>query len=211
MTIDSFPDKAPGASFYFFLNSRRAVPTLSPEYSRQKGSASRGSKKKTMTDAQEAVSKAIRRNLGTVRTFTCPNPASPILLYSTPALHSTPLHSLQFSVPQFLAGGDGPPSKSDMSLCRNVAFWRESVASERKHAARARSHRAASAPQQVHHHAPPAVLHAWPLQLLPVVPPPSAPPSVWVASVSQPQQFPFTQPLLPPPAYYPIVWLPPPA
>ena len=29
-----------------------------------------------MTEAQEAVSKAIRRNLGTVRTFSCPEPAT---------------------------------------------------------------------------------------------------------------------------------------
>ena len=137
-----------------------------------------------------------------------------------PVCYQHPTAAAQFSVPQFLGGGEGPPSNSDMTLCRNVAFWRESVASERKHAARARSRHAASATPQVPHHAAPAVLHTWPMQMLPMqmppmqMPPMQMPPWVvpppWVAAAPQPQQPPFTQPLPLPIVYYPI-WLPPPA
>lgn len=66
---------------------------------------------------------AIRRNHGTVRTFAVAGPAARL---QAPALSSVtvyqhPTHAfaallcaVYFSVPQFLGGGEGPPSNSDM-------------------------------------------------------------------------------------------------
>ena len=65
---------------------------------------------------------AIRRNHGTVRTFAVAGPAarlqapalSSVTVYQHPPLMLLLRSCAQFSVPQFLGGGEGPPSNSDM-------------------------------------------------------------------------------------------------